>query len=501
MPEAGGSTAQSGFYFQNSIAALYLGKMIGKPDDRDCYSIVEITNEASGKEINIDDILVKYVDHHRTFIQAKENINISDNAWTKMWRYVLCQILGDFNDEDKIVLFIGNKDRDFYSLQELCKRASGKDSHNQWDINNRDQLRLFNNIKNILHSIKTEIADAEINVANGEEMRKEYSWRPEWNDMSDDDLAVNILSNVSIEIMTRGEIFSEGPSKMPNSNVQPAILFKILRDYAAEYAIYNEPIEVHNFRKKLRDELHITIDGTAALILRDFEPITILIDDDKDFQMGDSDHPSESPRHTVRLPSYRIGKYPITMREFAAYINEVGTFNSRNLGWRSNQPPDDEHEQPVTGVTFTEARGYCDWLSRESGHRYRLPNEAEWEKAARGNDGRKYPWGDVWDKEKVEKENKSIYGCCQMVGNIYEWTCSLWGIDWRRPDEAYRYEWKPDRRNDPEAHNDIRRIIRGSPLGKSDNDPRCSKRTQDTIYSRGTDGAHYGFRVVMEVGS
>jgi len=494
MPEPGGSTAQSGFYFQNSIAALKLAKMIGMPDDRDSHSIIEVTNEASGKKINVDDILVKYLDHHRTFIQAKENIDITDDAWKKMWRYVLWQLLGDFKDADSILLYLGAKHPDFYSLQELCRRASNKDSSDQWEINNQDHLRVFNNIKRILQSLKTEFLETGKNEPGKEQKNKEFSWKPEWNEKSDGDLAVTILSGVKVEIMTRDEIFSEGPAKMPPSNVEPALLFKILRDYAAESAIYNEPIEVHNFRKKLRDELHITIKGTESFILKEFEPVTILIDDDKDFLMGDDNYPNESPRHTVTLDGYRIGKFPVTKREFAVYVNAVSTINSRNLGWRSNQLPNEELELPVTGVTFQEARIYCEWLSRESGHKYRLPNEAEWEKAARGNDGRKYPSGDVLDKE-----NKSIYGCCNMIGNIFEWTSSMWGIDWRRPDDAYKYPWKPDKRNDPDAYNDLRRIIRGGPSGKKDEDLRCSRRTQDTINSRGTELGNYGFRVVMEV--
>jgi hypothetical protein len=500
MPESGGSTAQSGFYFQNSIAALKLGKMIGIPDDRDSHSIVEITNEASGKEINVDDILIKYKDHHRTFIQVKENINISKTVWKKMWRYVLWQILGDFKDEDRVLLYLGNKNPDFYSLQELCRRASGKNSSAQWEINNQNHIRVFNNIKRILHSIKIEFLESGEKELGEEQKNKEFSWKPEWKGISDEDLVVTILSRVNVEIVTRDEIFFEGPFRMPPSNVEPALLFKVLRDYAAESAIYNEPIEVHNFRKKLKDELHITIKGTESLILKDFEPETQLIYSDNGFLMGDDNYPSESPKHMVKLDDYRISKCPVTKGEFAAYVNDVATFNSRNIGWTSDHPTDEEIKQPVTGVTFLEARNYCEWLSKESGHQYRLPNEAEWEKAARGNDGRTYPWGDILDKEKIEKENKSTYGCRYMVGNIFEWTCSLWGIDWRKPDDAYRYPWKPDKRNDPYAHNDIRRIIRGGPYSSDNENPRCSRRTQDTINSRGMERGRYGFRVIMEVG-
>jgi hypothetical protein len=500
MAGPGGSTAQSGFYFQNSIAALYLARMIGKPDERDSQAIIEVTNEASSETIKVDDILVKYRDHHRTFIQAKENINIADETWKELWRNVLCQILEDFQaDEDRIVLYLGNKNTAFYALKELCKRASGKDSSSQWKITNKNHRQIFTNIKNIICSLRNEFTTIENNQQGDGQSKKVPGWNTEWNNKSDDDLAVTILSKVNVEIITTDQFISDGPLKMPISTVESSILFRVLRDYAAESAIYNEPVEAHNFRKKLRDELHITIRGTESYVFKDFEPLTILIDDGKEFLMGDDNYPNESPRHSISLDSYRIGKYPVSNREFAVYVNAIGTFNISNLGWRTNQPSDDKLDQPVTGVTFLEVRDYCEWLSRESGHNYRLPNEAEWEKAARGNDGRKYPWGNDWDKQKIEKENKSIYGCCNMVGNVFEWTCSLWGNNWREPDDAYKYEWKPDRRNDPYAYNDIRRVIRGGPLEEETEEPHCSRRGQDTIKSRGTENGRYGFRVMMEV--
>jgi formylglycine-generating enzyme required for sulfatase activity len=146
---------------------------------------------------------------------------------------------------------------------------------------------------------------------------------------------------------------------------------------------------------------------------------------------------------------YYMGIYPATIDQYKDFMLANG-YDSQNYwseeGWawkQENQmhrpeywtnPRWNQADHPVVGVTYYEAEAYASWAGK------RLPMEQEWEKAARGTDGRKYPWGNDFDKSKCNSlasgigattpvtkytEGISPSGCYDMAGNVWEW-CASW---------------------------------------------------------------------------
>ncbi|NJP06955.1 MAG: formylglycine-generating enzyme family protein [Chloroflexaceae bacterium] len=175
------------------------------------------------------------------------------------------------------------------------------------------------------------------------------------------------------------------------------------------------------------------------------------------FLMGSSaDDPmvddDEQPQHTLELPTYYIGKTEVTNAQFRPFVEGDGYTNPNywtapGWTWREREnitAPyywdwDDAalngDEQPVVGINWYEAVAYARWLSVQTGHTYRLPTEAEWEKAARGPDGRIWPWGNAWREGLANSEDAghkvtlpvgsysdgaSPYGVLDMAGNVWE---------------------------------------------------------------------------------
>jgi len=140
-----------------------------------------------------------------------------------------------------------------------------------------------------------------------------------------------------------------------------------------------------------------------------------------EFVMGEGG--SERRGH---VEGYRIGKYPVTNAQFARFVEETGY--DAGGDWRSAFKPGKERH-PVVWVSWHDAMAFCEWAG------VALPSEEQWEKAARGTDGRTYPWGDQWDASRCNiggsgttpvdqyPMGSSPYGCHDMSGNVLEW-CS-----------------------------------------------------------------------------
>jgi hypothetical protein len=139
--------------------------------------------------------------------------------------------------------------------------------------------------------------------------------------------------------------------------------------------------------------------------------------------------------HEVDLDTFEIGRYPITNAEFAEYVADADAPPPKH--WGARRPSAEIADHPVVWISWERARAYCQWLSRRTNRRYRLPIEQEWEKAARGTDGRLYPWGNAFDDSCVKRLVRSTvpvgsnspagdspYGVADMM-NIRHWTAAL----------------------------------------------------------------------------
>ena len=225
----------------------------------------------------------------------------------------------------------------------------------------------------------------------------------------------------------------------------------------------------------------------------------------------------ELPQHEVNLEGYCIGKYPVTNAQYAAFVAAGGYQERRywtETGWQWKEDrtaPEkyggvfDLPNHPVVRVMWYEAAAYCRWLTerlRETGglqsdEEVMLPSEAQWEKAARGSDGRIFPWGDDADPNRANYSNTDIgttsavgcfpggaspYRALDMSGNVWEWCRTRWQAS---------YE---DYRDDNALEGSALRVLRGGSFVFDRFGARCTCRGRGNPYY---DWYDCGFRVVV----
>jgi formylglycine-generating enzyme required for sulfatase activity len=211
-----------------------------------------------------------------------------------------------------------------------------------------------------------------------------------------------------------------------------------------------------------------------------FEPEMVLVPAGPFLMGGDPQQdPSvqarERPQHELYLPAVYMARTPVTNAQFAPFVDATGHHSPDH--WPDGGPPPGKVDHPIVHVSWYDALAYCRWLVGVTGRPYRLPSEAEWEKAASWDPQakRRYPWGDTFDAGRCNTKEggpgdttpvdaypggASPYGLLDMAGNVYEWTLSLWGKDMQEPAFVYPYE-PSDGRENLEAGNGVLRVVRG----------------------------------------
>lgn len=178
------------------------------------------------------------------------------------------------------------------------------------------------------------------------------------------------------------------------------------------------------------------MESDGQLVLNSKGDVELVFVPGGEFTMGDEELTEAGPARRVYLDAYWIGRNVVTVSQFRAYCENSGY----GYDWEGKCPKwgwTDSY--PMVFVTWDEARAFCLWAGGD------LPTEAQWEKAARGPEGRLYPWGNHWDPDKLCCSRKefgdalgpspvgsrpvgaSPFGCLDMVGNVNQWCLDWYG--------------------------------------------------------------------------
>ena len=243
-------------------------------------------------------------------------------------------------------------------------------------------------------------------------------------------------SGLAVEGFLRDQL----ESAVPNSRANVAkVLGELVLSPALEEAILRRNREVWlkgllkdgypNVRVAARKSLLKIGTEQALTVLRSNPPSDMVLIPAGDFLMGDE-------KQSVHVDAFYIDKVPVTNAEYAKFVEATGHPPPPNWEERGGTYPPDRANHPVVFVNWFDAQDYAAWAGK------RLLTEAEWEKAARGTDGRLYPWGDWFDKVMCNASEAGIggttpvgkyspfgdspYKVCDMAGNVWEWTATDW---------------------------------------------------------------------------
>jgi hypothetical protein len=215
-------------------------------------------------------------------------------------------------------------------------------------------------------------------------------------------------------------------------------------------------------------------------------PVTFIANDRRPMRLIPASKFLFGDGQMLELPDFYIDAYPVTNGEYLRFIVEQNIIPPTT--WRGKKFSQNKVDHPVTGVTWYEAMAYAKWAGK------RLPTAAEWEKAARGSDGRRYPWGEVFDVQhcntlesrlKVStpvtqhQSGASVYGVLDMAGNVWEWTTD---------------EVEPRRMG--RQNQETKRVLKGGSWNTPKGSAECAMYTSAWPHERLPDG---GFRCVLSI--
>lgn len=218
---------------------------------------------------------------------------------------------------------------------------------------------------------------------------------------------------------------------------------------------------------------------------------------------------ASSDETATYVAGFHIGRYPVTLEQYAEFIHDPNgyldtswwSYTQDAFNWRMTHPdpivyiPEaDEKDFPVVKVCWYEAVAYCQWLSHKTGKKITLPTEAQWQRAAQGDDNRLYPWGDEYKENHCNsKENNlrhltpvhrypngvSPYGVYDMAGNVWEWCLTT-----------------EDGQSDLEADPNLKRVVKGGSFISPHKRAQCDFQFLLDAQCRYDS---IGFRLVMEL--